>query len=339
MKRCLSCGLLLVVIGWPPNVSALPPPQEQPGTGAANPAPDPATFAAELRRLQREVAQGPSAAAVSEIRRNLPVDWKVSADERVYTISSEPLRSLLDSANKDASHREKLLQDSAAWLDQLATQVEGFARPRRTGNAEARARLDKILTRSEFAAVRPPGTLQQLRGRITRWLQEQLLRFFRGLDRYPIVGKIIFWLILLAAVAFLGLWLFRFWNRGARLDALPTKGPAVTHRTWQEWLQAGRRAAEKGDFREAVHAAYWAGIVRLEDVGSLPRERTRTPREYLRLLTDESPGELAPRKAHREPLAYLTACLERVWYAGRPAGPEDFRDSVHQLEALGCPVE
>jgi hypothetical protein len=56
-------------------------------------------------------------------------------------------------------------------------------------------------------------------------------------------------------------------------------------------------------------------------------------------MAEPAPGELAARPAHREPLAALTSRLERIWYANRGAGPDDFRESLHQVEALGCQLE
>ena len=98
-------------------------------------------------------------------------------------------------------------------------------------------------------------------------------------------------------------------------------------------------AASRGDFREAVHCTYWAAIVRLEDISILPQDRTKTPREYLRLVTEPALGELAPQPHYRLPLAAMTSQFERIWYANRPAGPEDFQESLRQLEALGCQLE
>jgi hypothetical protein len=95
-------------------------------------------------------------------------------------------------------------------------------------------------------------------------------------------------------------------------------------RTEEEWLAAAHRAAAEGDWRQAIHNAYWAAITRLQRSGALPEDRTRTPREYLRLFSG------------REPLAALTSGLERFWYARRIARPEDFRESLNHLETLGC---
>jgi hypothetical protein len=165
------------------------------------------------------------------------------------------------------------------------------------------------------------------------------MRLFGGIGRHPIGGAILFWFIMVAGVGAIALWMFRFFASRDRLDSLPPSQSVHASRTWQEWIRASREAAHRGDFREAVHSAYWAGIVRLEDTGAVPRDRTKTPREYLRLVTDPLAGELPSDPSPREPLAALTSRFERTWYANRGAGPEDFRESLRQLEALGCQLE
>ena len=164
-------------------------------------------------------------------------------------------------------------------------------------------------------------------------------RLFRGIDRHPIGGRILLWLIIFSAISFIALGLFRFVSGSERASVLPRTSAVLPTRTWQEWVHAAHEAAKRGDYREAVHAAYWAGIARLEDSGLLPHDRTKTPREYLRLVDTPTPGQLAPPKTHREPLAALTSLLEKIWYANRGARPEDYQDSLRQLEALGCPLE
>jgi hypothetical protein len=59
----------------------------------------------------------------------------------------------------------------------------------------------------------------------------------------------------------------------------------------------------------------------------------------LRLVTEPAPGQLAASLTHREPLTALTRKLEVIWYANRGARPEDYSESLRQLEALGCSLE
>jgi hypothetical protein len=107
-------------------------------------------------------------------------------------------------------------------------------------------------------------------------------------------------------------------------------------RSWQDWIRDAREASERGDFREAIHSTYWAGISYLEAVELIDPDRTRTPREYLRLLSKTDPQAATSLEKPRAALASLTTRLEQVWYGRRPASREDFLDSMQQIEGLGC---
>jgi hypothetical protein len=169
-----------------------------------------------------------------------------------------------------------------------------------------------------------------------------LIKLFSGLSRHPIGAKVLFWAVLTAGVGFVALWIFRYISTRDSMNFFQPDSTTVTTRTWQEWIHAAREAAARGDFREAVHSAYWAGITRLEETGTLPRDRTKTPREYLRLIDTRPRGTEVDdpvAQDYKKPLTALTSRLERIWYANRMARLEDFDDSLRQLEALGCSLE
>jgi hypothetical protein len=325
MKRCLL--LALVLLSCHRSSAAF---GQASGIASANTAFDPASFAAEIHRLKAALQEKTFPDDVAAFRDSLPSSWTVVTPEHTYSISSQPLRNQLNGLP-----RERAL----AWIDRLAEEIEKYSAVHPENSSNARAELDHILAQSEFAAVRPPSAWDLLRQRITAWLERLFGRLFSNMGRHPIAGRILFWLIVVGGVVCIALWLFRFLVSRDRLDALQPSASIITSRCWQEWIRAAREAASRGDFREAVHSAYWAGIVRLEDARVVPMDRTKTPREYLRIVAEPAPGELASRPAHREPLAALTSRLERVWYANRGAGPEDFQESLRQLEALGCHLE
>jgi hypothetical protein len=111
---------------------------------------------------------------------------------------------------------------------------------------------------------------------------------------------------------------------------------AVPSRSWQEWIFAAREAAARGDYRMAIHCAYWAGIARLQELGALSADRAKTPRENLRALAKSKlilPETLATR---HKALSLLTSRLEKSWYGYQIATEAEFRDSLTQLETLGC---
>jgi Domain of unknown function (DUF4129) len=291
---------------------------------------DATSFVVMLHRIAAVLPRNASSGEMTALRDSLPEVWTVSTAERTFSISTEPLRDELAAKSNTKAK---------VWVDHLAAEVESFAMAKAINTRETRAELDHILARPEFTGVRPPTPWELLRQRITAWLGRQLDRVFGAIGRHPIGGEILFWLIILAGVGGIALALIRFLANRDRMNALSKGESMVTARLWQEWIRSARQAANRGDFREAVHSAYWAGIVKLEDIGALPRDRTKTPREYLGLVAQEPATTLMPATPVREPLAALTSRLERVWYANRGAGPEDFRESLKQLEALGCRLE
>lgn len=221
------------------------------------------------------------------------------------------------------------IQAQRTWLDQLATQLESFPASANTP-ASARTQLDRILSRREFAPVRPPTFWERLSQRILDWIAGIIRGIVAYAKQHPTGGTILFWLAAAGAVGLLGFWLLRLWT-GKRRTPLSQPEPATLGWTWQQWLLSAREARDRGDMRTAIHCAYWAAVVRLQEMQLLPRDLTRTPREYLGLLSD---AEIS-----RVPLTALTSALERFWYAARPASPADLRESLDHLEALGCRLD
>jgi Domain of unknown function (DUF4129) len=305
------------------------------GTPAMNanprsPAIDLYVLSENLRRISASLEKNPSPKELAVLRDSLPAQWNVSTSASDYAISTEFLRKkLADGSTEDAE----------AWVKQLANELDSYSGVRRQNNAHARVELDDILAIPEFAGVHPPTAWDLFRQRLARWIGRFFEWLFGGLMRYPIGGQIVFWVIVVGCVGFIALWVFRFMMNRDRWQSLPPGHVATPSRTWQEWIRTAREAASRNDYREAVHCAYWAGITRLEDMGALPKDPARTPREYLRLLSEPAAPELSPRAAYREPLSALTARFERIWYANRGANSDDFRDALQQLEAMGCQLE
>lgn len=197
----------------------------------------------------------------------------------------------------------------------------------------ARAKLKRILARPEFMDERPPSAWNRLRERIGAWITDFLRRIF-DFAADTGTGRFFFWVLVVAATAMLGFALVRRWNRDDRVPALPVFTGAVTLRNWEEWILFARAASASGDLARAIQCAYWAGIARLQEIGSLPADPTRTPREYLHLLVSHSRDGALPGSA----LTSLTSYLERFWYARLAASPEDFAACLTSLETLGCRV-
>ncbi len=290
------------------------------------------SLTAELRYLSDTLREKRSIVELAELRDSLPKEWTVSTPEQDYKISTDSLRGQLTAGSPE---------NAKTWVDNLARELGSYSANWPSGEMNARAELDHILAGSEFAAVHPPSAWDLFRQRLAAWIDKLLMRLFGGLMRYPIGGQILFWIIVVACVGFIAMWVFRYMISRDRMEALPPGQIVTASRTWQEWIRAAREAASRNDFREAVHSAYWAGITRLESLGALPKDRSITPREYLRIVAQPSQDELLlpADRNFREPLTALTARLEQIWYANRGADSEDYREALRQLEAMGCQLE
>ena len=318
-------------------------PSTQPGPSARQSgAYDAASFEGEMRRLGTAIEKSSAdAKGIEAIQKALPPSWKIDNSEAHYEFSSEPLRELLVCIKCDAAARKSRFAQAKSWTDAIALQLDGYAAHGGFSVPDARSTLDQILKRREFGAVRPPSQWDLLRERINAWLLRMFSRLFENIGRHPLGAKLLFWLILFAVVGWLAMMLVRFWLGRARLDELRSVGEVAFARSWQEWIRAAREAAARGDFREAVHSVYWAGIAHLEDDGTISQDRTRTPREHLRLVAEAvAEAAAAPQMSRqRDSLAALTALFERVWYGRSHADARDFDASMKQAEGLGCDLQ
>jgi hypothetical protein len=285
---------------------------------------DPVSLAAELRRMEIAVENGRDA----EVRVALPAAWNVTTPERRYSIPTEPLQALLA---PDPSQRNVSLELARSWLDQLAQDLEAYSAGGANFPSDARAKLDRILARSEFAGVRPPNAWERFQESVRAWIREMLRKIFAIAGAHPIGSEILFWLAMAAAVGFVGVSLLRFWGRGTNLglSAVPV-GP-LPERSSEQWLKAAHAAADSGDLRLAIRCAYWAGISHLQSAALVSKDFALTPREQL-CGTDSN-------AVYFGPLSALTAALERFWYGRRNAGADDFRASLQQVEKLGCHLD
>jgi hypothetical protein len=280
-----------------------------------------------LHGVKRTLEESGEAQALATV----PPVWQVETPERNFSISSEPLRLLL----RNPADREK----SAAWLDHLAEYLEGYSTAGDSERLQEHTALTRILARPEFAGNAPPTRWELLQQRIINWFRDLLISIFSFADQHPSGSKILFWVVVTGAIGILGSWLLRLWTHANQTLGLDAPERTRRVRTWEEWLRASRAAADQGDPREAIRLAYWAGVVRLQEVKALPVRTSQTPRENLRFLSEPRPDAAPASPAFQESLSGLTSGLERFWYARRLAGPDDVLESLRHLEALGCKVD
>jgi hypothetical protein len=314
---------------------------DSPAVARSDVYPDASSFAAELQRIGKAIVkEKANPSGLAAVRKNLPSHWEITAGKHHYSVSAEPLNGLLHEAEggKNAKSIAAKASEAAEWSFDLASQAKGYAGAQTDGGASAGQALQRILNRREFGGVRPPSRWDLLRQRIIHEIESLLVRIFQSIGRHPIGAGIFFWSILAVVVVWLAVMLFRYWTRRGALEELQAPDSVAYVRTWQEWIQAARAAATRGDFREAVHSAYWAGISSLEDNQMVRKDRTRTPREYMRLVSSSTQLVATGRKT-REALSALTVVLEQVWYGRRPANNQDFAQALQSVEALGCHLQ
>ncbi len=298
---------------------------------------DPTTFTIELDRLsQAAAALDKHPEQIPLLRRSLPEFWQVRDGEQRFEVPAGWLDSALQTIETNPVVRTSLVKDIQQRLAALRREAEAFTRPGPGANPdEARARVDEILRRREFRTVRTPGWWDRLRERVGAWLVKVLRRLFGRINLRSPSREFVVWGLIAVVFALLAFALSRRMLRQADTSSLELQGAPPLGPTWRDWAKRALAAATRGDYRAAVHAAYWAGVYRLEDLGVWQLDRARTPREYLRMLKSESASAgVSPQ--HGVALAALTQRLETTWYGYRPATSQDFHEAVSQLEALGC---
>lgn len=316
--------LLLVLLPW--EVAA----QQQPEAA-------PVSTEEYLRQLEswsayfRAVERGETPAPPADP----PTEWIVRSDAGEFRADARFIRDALGGTGEvtvwsDAAKgdRAKAAGIAAGWLEQMRDAARAH---QQAAAPDLRDKARAVLARGEFRRVRAPGLKESLWDKVNAALYRLLQKIFGARGNFGNIATYIVWGLVALAVIALGIWLAKMMREPD--DESLHLGPgrpadAVSNRPWRVWLEEARAAAARGDFRDAVHLAYWAGISALEDGGAWKPDRARTPREYLRLLP-------AGKQGH-EPLKALTRDLERVWYAQQPASPQDFDTSLANLERLGC---
>src|SRR5262249_28748695 len=192
---------------------------------------------------------------------------------------------------------------------------------------DAHAVAERILAQREFHSVKSQSWVDQQKARFWAAVNRMLYRLFGSAASWN-GWKFVVYTIVGSVFVFFVWWIWRILQRGAP-EQLSLEGtPAISDKHPAQWLAEARSAAERGQWREAVHLGYWAGISSLEAQGLWRPDRARTPREYLRLLGKQS--SLFPS------LLTLTRHLERIWYGGFPPPAAAFTTPLRPPYAPRC---
>ncbi len=281
----------------------------------------------ELAAKVNELDAAPGNAGI--LVASLPASQVVTTPTGEITVNYQHLKDdLATFSTSDAAKRGALLAQLKTYVALLSSEADAYD----SGGDELkdnRQKLGEIFRRHEFRNVHGPTTQDALVAKIYRWLARMLGKLHGpGQGTYKFFQALV-WVLIGGAMLVLILWTVRRLTRegeeGPAREIIPF---APSARNWRSWLSEAREFAARQDWRNAIHLAYWAGISFLESGGAWKPNRARTPREYLRLLTS--------RNAKFPPLSRLTRKFEVVWYGNRTAAEADFRETLAQLEELGC---
>jgi hypothetical protein len=282
-------------------------------------------YIAELRLASNSLNQE-NVAEKRRLRAGLPAEWVVRTEGQSFHVKTDWLAAALapeeETPNAGTNRALQARQHSAALLEAAEASA-----PAASGAdlASFRARADRILRDPEFQGSHEPSWWDSLKARMNRWISRQLNRIFGPMAISAGVGSGIAWV--LVGLAMLLIWTVRSLMNAASRSDMDLHGSTPAGQDWRYWARAARTAAEGGDYRSAIHAAYWAAVTRLEENHVLPEDRSRTPRESLRIVGVN--GAYTP-------LLHLTRKFELTWYGYRSATPNDWNDAMEQLETLGC---
>jgi len=265
-----------------------------------------------------------SGSVVPDVLEHLPQSWPVHTEQRDFEISTEGLRRDIRRYEKDknAAHAAAI----RTRLESLRREIDGFEAAPPDVSAR-RSALNSILARREFNDVHGPTWMDRLK----RWILENLVHFLRrlfGSSAIPTVGKYFVYALIGAAGLALLYLVYRSIFQNPEFEEVVPRDLPVSAKQWTIWLSEARAAASRGDWRDAIHLAYWAGISFLEREGFWKPDRARTPREYLRLISAQS--------EQRETLTSLTRIFELAWYGKREVSESTFSQTLAELEKLGC---
>jgi hypothetical protein len=287
---------------------------------------DARSYESELDRIAESIKHPDQ---IPELRKSLPRAWPVQVGDKSIQVPTDWLASDLKKLEEDPARYAFVSRAASSRLGAMRKAAEGLER----GTASpvnldaAHTQLDKILSGREFGTAHGPSQLDLLKARIARWLSEQIYKLLLRLHLGAKAGNALAWIIV--GLAFLAL-CYLVWK-----TLSPTTRKRETSAETgkesddpREWARDALAAADRGDYREAVHCAYWAAVVHLETLGVLKRDRARTPRESLRLL-DPHPNE-------QNLLSEFTRRFELIWYGYRPASASDWSEARSHLEKMGC---
>jgi hypothetical protein len=251
----------------------------------------------------------------------------VGANVNSFEAHYDWLRAALASArNADDKTRGDKLKTAEARLDEDLHEASG-QNSAGTDVAVARRKADAILGHPEFATVHEDSIWERIWARVLFWLDSLFNSVARFGTRSPWIGPVMEWGLIGLALIGLAVWAMRVLQRqrlAVRVEAARQIEP--WEETARNWRVLAEEQAAHGDWREAVHCLYWASIAVLEGRRMWTPNRSRTPREYVRLLESGS--------SRWKLLRQQTQGFEHVWYGLHDAAQQDYERALELHEEL-----
>ncbi len=314
-RRLLVLWLLFL---WSASIAELEPARPQTGTLTVS------EYIAELDGLASTAKQLAHPEEVPKLLNNIPPAWRIQTAQRTFEVRSEWLRQDLNDWQRRPS--QEIRDRIFARLQILRSEAASFqGSPRDV--SQKRLLLNGILAGREFQNIHGPTWLDRFKQRVLELLLKLLGRVFQS-SAIPMIGNVVVYGLMALALLAVAYWMYRTIRNNAGLETILPHPLPVSSRGWKLWMTEARLAADGGNWRDAIHLAYWCGISCLEAQGLWRPDTARTPREYLRLLPSSS--------EHRETLGTLTRTFELVWYGTQEADANAFSETLAQLEKLGC---
>ena len=280
-------------------------------------------------RAASAALDGENTATIRELRVSLPGEWQVQSDGQSYIVKTDWIGVALLAQEKAPKENSDLLRQARQRLAAMREAAEALQSPvQRADLSESHAQVEKILRDREFQGSHEPSWLDQEIARARAWIARQFDKLFSRIGISAPVGSAIAWTLVILVALLLALWAVRSMMNAASRSEMDLRGAVPAGQDWRYWANQARTAAERGDYRGAIHAAYWTAVAQMEEKSLLPEDRSRTPRESLRLVQRNS--------AAYAPLSQLTRRFEITWYGFHPATFEDWNDVKKQLETLEC---
>ena len=285
-------------------------------------------YVAELRTASAAL-DGESPATIHAYRLSLPSEWIVLTDSQARSVKTDWLATALLAGENDPKGTNDQVQKGGQRLGALLEAAEALLSPANRADLDhSRAEVDRILRDREFQGAHEPSWLDKLKARVNAWLARHFGKIFSRMGVSESIGNAIAWTLVALVGLLLSFWTVRSMLHAARRSEMDLRGSIAAGQDWRYWAREAREAADRGDYRAAIHAAYWTAVAQLEENHLLAEDRSRTPRESLRLLQRSS--------AAYDPLAHLTRRFEITWYGYRLATSADWDDVRKQLETLEC---